>query len=266
STPSPSSVDFAALMTVQSRMLSTLLAHSVAGSELALGIKHAELAVKDLVYIIRTSNLAGKTVLARALEQFAQEAKVTGRHLQQLCSKLDGAVDTVLAFDQYAIRALGEALHSGAADGHDAMTHVFQSGLDVLASEVAGVQEDAALVIAALDALDALEDGLSVIQSLSEHEYLSTGSDVAGSPSFWSVFTGGTPEHQQLAQRLGVLENIDSYRRRSVAYVAATAQTLVVLKADVSQLHKKLVASHSSIGKLPIEVHIASIERSARRL
>lgn len=93
-TPSLKSVDFPALMAIQSRTLSALLAHSVAGSELALGIKHAELAVKDLVYIIRTSNLAGKLVLARALEEFAQQAKATGRRLQQLCSKLDGAVDT----------------------------------------------------------------------------------------------------------------------------------------------------------------------------
>lgn len=170
----------------------------------------------------------------------------------------------VLVFDQYAIRTLDEARHSGAVDGHVAITQLFQSALDVLAFEVAGVQDDAALVIAALDAL---EDELSVIQSLSEHEFLSSGvAAERDAPSFWTKFTGGTPERQELAHRLGVLENIDSYRRRSVAYVAATAQTLVVVEADVSQLHKKLLATHSTIGELPIEVHIASIERSARRL
>ncbi len=86
-------IDFPGLMAVQSRMLDELLAHSAAGSQLALSVKHAELAVKDLGIVVRASNLTSKTVLARSLDEFAQDAKVVGRELQQLSAKLYGAVD-----------------------------------------------------------------------------------------------------------------------------------------------------------------------------
>ncbi len=87
-------IDFPALMAVQSRTLDQLLAHSAAGSQLALGVKHAELAVKDLTIVIKASNLTSKDILGRSLEEFAQQAKGAARDLQQLSAKLYGAVDT----------------------------------------------------------------------------------------------------------------------------------------------------------------------------
>lgn len=90
-------IDFPALMAVQTRTLDQLLSHSAAGSQLALGVKHAELAVKDLGLIVRASNLTTKDLLARSLEEFSQQAKGAGRELQQLSAKLYGAVDTYVS-------------------------------------------------------------------------------------------------------------------------------------------------------------------------
>lgn len=87
-------IDFPALMAVQSRTLDQLLAHSAAGSQLAVGVKHAELAVKDLSIVVRASNLTSKDILGRTLEEFAQQARGAARDLQQLSAKLYGAVDT----------------------------------------------------------------------------------------------------------------------------------------------------------------------------
>lgn len=87
-------IDFPGLMAVQSHTLDELLIHSDAGSQLALSVKHAELAVKDLAIVVRASNLTSKATLAHALDEFAQDAKIVGRELQQLSAKLYGAVDT----------------------------------------------------------------------------------------------------------------------------------------------------------------------------
>ncbi len=86
-------IDFPGLMDLQSRTLDQLLAHSSAGTHLALGVKHAELAVKDLGIMVKASNLTSRDVLARFLQEFAQDAKVTGRELQHLSAKMYGAVD-----------------------------------------------------------------------------------------------------------------------------------------------------------------------------
>ncbi len=86
-------IDFPGLMDLQSRTLDQLLSHSTAGSELALGIRHAELAVRDLGVIVKVSNLTSKHILAHALQEFSQDARDAGRDLQHLSAKLYGAVD-----------------------------------------------------------------------------------------------------------------------------------------------------------------------------
>ncbi|RPD78444.1 hypothetical protein L226DRAFT_456563 [Lentinus tigrinus ALCF2SS1-7] len=261
-TSHPTIIDFPGLMAVQSRILDALLAHSAAGSELSLGVKHAELAVQDLLFLVRTSNLAEKTALARTIEEFATDAKVAGRLLQHFSSKLDGTVDTVLAFNEFALHVLDDMRQPGMVDRQNTMMEVFESALDTLASQVAGVEVDASIALAALDALG---DRLMLVQALCEHEFLSNG-QYPSATSFWSMITGDVPERRQLAYRLEVLNNLDAYRRRSLAYITATTQTLVMIESDVSELHRKLVAPQSEAGELPIDVHIATIERSARRL
>ncbi len=91
--PEVQRADFPSLMTLQSQTLEQLLSHSAAGSQLAVGVKHAELAVKDLSIIVKASNLTIKHELSDALTDFAMDAKIVGRELQQLSAKLYGAVD-----------------------------------------------------------------------------------------------------------------------------------------------------------------------------
>lgn len=86
-------VDFPSLMDLQSRTLDRLLSQSSTGSQLALSVKQAEIAVKDLSTLVRASNLTSKEHLAMSLEEFTVEAKATGRGLQKLSAKLYSAVD-----------------------------------------------------------------------------------------------------------------------------------------------------------------------------
>ncbi len=271
-------VDFPGLMEVQSRTLNELLAHSAAGSQLALSVKHTELAVQDLVFIVQASALTGKLALSRALEEFALEAKAVGRHLQFLSASLDSVVDkyvcssvlrgsiyssfttSVLAFDDYALRKLSASRDPGTLDVQATTVHTFQAAMDVLASEVANVLADATAVGSALDGL---EEKLSVIQTLTAQESFGAGVAVAEqASSFWAFLN----VRRRLAHRIQVLDGLHAYRRRSSSHVTATIQTLVMIEADLSGLHKKLAARQTDGGALPIEVHIASIERSVQRM
>lgn len=86
-------VDYPGLVKVQNSLLDDLVGQSASGQVLALNVKHAELAVRDLIGLVRASNLTGRDALADALSGFVSDAQLTGRGLQQLSAKIHGTVD-----------------------------------------------------------------------------------------------------------------------------------------------------------------------------
>lgn len=89
----PRWADYPRLVDVQSASVEQLLDDSVGGSALSLNVKKAEMATSDLVTLIRISNLQSKDLLAESLSSFVDHARLTGRGLQKLSSKVGGAVD-----------------------------------------------------------------------------------------------------------------------------------------------------------------------------
>lgn len=81
------------LWKIQGASFEALLDESVGGSALALEVKQAEMATRDLASRIRVSDLRTKVTLARILDDFVSDAKKTGRGLQSLSSRVYGAVD-----------------------------------------------------------------------------------------------------------------------------------------------------------------------------
>jgi hypothetical protein len=86
--------DYPKLVDVQSTTFEQLLDQSVSGSGLSLEIKKAEMATSDLITLVRVSDLKSRDMLAESLVEFVGDAKVTGRGLQKLNSKVAGAVDS----------------------------------------------------------------------------------------------------------------------------------------------------------------------------
>jgi hypothetical protein len=78
---------------VQSATFEQLLDESSSGSVLALKIKKAEMATTDLVTLVRVSDLRSRDMLGDALRQFVDDARLAGRALNKLNSKVAGAVD-----------------------------------------------------------------------------------------------------------------------------------------------------------------------------
>ena len=85
--------DFPGLLAIQHRAFDELVANSTTNSELGVNVKHAELAIRDLVVLVKASNLTTKEPLATALSLFSIDARRTGRGLQLLMSKIHGTVD-----------------------------------------------------------------------------------------------------------------------------------------------------------------------------
>lgn len=85
--------DFPSLAAVQQHAIDEFLGYSDNGSQLAVNLKHAELAVQDLIILVKASDLTIKDALADALVEFVIDAKSAGRGLQLLSAKINGAMD-----------------------------------------------------------------------------------------------------------------------------------------------------------------------------
>jgi hypothetical protein len=85
--------DYPSLVKVQSAPFEQLLGESVSGSELALEIKKAQLATRDLVPLLKGSDFKRRDALGDILSEFLQDASKAGRGLQRFNAKLNGAVD-----------------------------------------------------------------------------------------------------------------------------------------------------------------------------
>ncbi|KAI9056720.1 hypothetical protein FKP32DRAFT_1585289 [Trametes sanguinea] len=259
-------VDFPGLMDLQSRTLDRLLSQSATGTQLALNVKQAELAIKDLTTLVLASNLTSKDELAAALKRFTADATVTGRGLQRLSAKLYGAVDRILAFNEYATRRIASGRSSvakGDIDLAESLRQTFQSSFSILSSEVARVTLETARVSGQLDAL---EERLSIVHALCEYENVLTSAAMDSLfAELWTWLGGNRKKLAHLNQHLFVLENVGRYRSLAVAHVAATSEALASIEAQLGELHDKLNTPDAQ-DDISIEVQIASIERSAIRL
>ena len=66
---------------------------NVGTSGIGLRLKQSEIATRDLVTLVRHSELKSRDVLSDALTQFVEDAKRTGEGLHRLSAKINGAVD-----------------------------------------------------------------------------------------------------------------------------------------------------------------------------
>ena len=81
------------MMEIQSKAFDQLLDESAGGTSLSLDIKKTEMATKDLITVVKSSDLRSKLPLAEALDSFVGDSKETGRGLQMLNARINSAVD-----------------------------------------------------------------------------------------------------------------------------------------------------------------------------
>ncbi|KAI1783094.1 hypothetical protein LXA43DRAFT_904310 [Ganoderma leucocontextum] len=264
---SPSSfdrADFPSLVEIQNIVLDDLAARSAGGKDLALNVKHAELAVKDLAVVVRASNLTMKVPLGKALVDFATNARTTSRSLQKLSARINGAADNIVSFNAHAFRTIEAAQQKNAVEVGATVLRAFQTSMNGFSSQITSVMLDATTAMANLDML---EIRLLTIHDLCVQESLTTAitlDDLLW--ELWTLIGGNHSKLRDLRHRMAVLREIQQYRAVAVAYVAATTQTVLLVDAQLSELRDRLTEAVVDPEEIPVEVHLASIERSLLRL
>ncbi|KAI0364225.1 hypothetical protein BV20DRAFT_920104, partial [Pilatotrama ljubarskyi] len=263
--PQTNQVDFPALMSIQHRALDEFLGQSSTGTELALNIRHAELTIRDLIVMVKMSNLTVKHVLSDTLAEFVVDAKSAARSLQRMSSKIQGAIDSITAFNAYALQEINTARGKGRRAHLDAtLVRAFQASMEGFSSQISVLLMN---VAATAQGLDRLDEHLSNASALCVQEAVVTTSaqdDLLW--QLWTVLGGNRGQLRDLAHRSFLLKEVQQYRAVAVAYVAAAMQTLTGVDSDMTELRERLVASSIHEDGIPVEVHIQSIQRGLLRL
>ncbi|KAH8093759.1 hypothetical protein BXZ70DRAFT_1010355 [Cristinia sonorae] len=269
--------DYPKLMDVQSTTFEQLLDSTVGGSELSLEVKKAEMAVTDLLTLAKVSDLKGKDSLVSTLEDFIGDAKQTGRSLQRLASKVAGAVDSIVAVNDHALHtilSIEEKHASGALSilfpfsnslaSREAIRQTFTDAMGVLANQISRVALEAEVSIVNLDRLETRLITLHEIITRENATIVIEKDELLA--QLWTILGGNRQRLRGLDGHLFLLKNIDNYRQRARAHVAATLQSLQAMSEDMEDLRERVAAPEVVGERIPVEVHIKSIKAGLERL
>ncbi|KAJ3755618.1 hypothetical protein EV360DRAFT_96087 [Lentinula raphanica] len=268
--------DFPRLMNAQTSTFEQLLDHSVGGSGLSLDIKKAEMAMSDLVILVKYSKLSSKDVLGEALSTFAHDARRTGRGLQTLGSKVGGAVDLILSVNEYTMARLESTSPSPSFISHALVPFStapsfekmfllsFADSMNTLSTII---QRLVLLAEVELSNLDKLEEHLSLIHEIVSREdslIVNARSELLG--EIWTWLGGNQHELNGHNAHLELLRGIGGFRKQALAHVVSALQILRALSEDMEDMRERMMMPELVGSQIPLEVQISSVQHGLNRL
>ncbi|CAA7267048.1 unnamed protein product [Cyclocybe aegerita] len=269
--------DYPALIDAQSKTFEQLMDESVGGSALSLEIKNAEMATKDLVSLVRISNMKAKDTLARSLEEFVLDAKKTGRGLQKLTAKVGGAVDNIMASNDHALHTIesaranppsrwGELIPWGPKrrTTDEIVTETFEDAMNVLSNNMQRLIVEAERSYQNL--LD-LEEKLATLHELLSREDQTISKEKEDLlAQLWTILGGNQRKVRNFDSHLALLKELSVYRKQALAHVTAALMTLRSMSEDMEDMRERVAAPDLLGPSVPVEVHMKSIRMGLERL
>ncbi|KAJ6576641.1 hypothetical protein DFH09DRAFT_1361543 [Mycena vulgaris] len=257
--------DYPTLVDVQSTTIEQLLDESSSGSALALQIKKAEMATTDLVTLVRVSDLKSRDMLADHLRLFVDQARTAGRALNKLNSKVAGAVDGIMAVNDYALHTI-EAAQSQSPPS--IMQHLIPWSSSKPKSDLilATFEDSMNYLSFTMQSLISREQ-LSVLHEFVSREDASISSahsELLG--ELWSMVGGNQRKLRGYEHHLHLLRGLSQYRKQALVHVVSALQTLTQMSEDIENLRERVTAPELTGSRIPVEVHIKSIQNGLERV
>ncbi|PVG01093.1 hypothetical protein CPB86DRAFT_781993 [Serendipita vermifera] len=253
-------------------------------TNLAMDLKNSEMAVRDLNTLVKLSDIVSKDLLASSLDEFVSSAKEASRHLSKLDAGVGGAVDSILAMDDYAIKTL-ESLDrqekektalssilfpfSSSASTRKQLIQTFNQAAGILESNLRRLIETS---VATTTILNQLESQLLVIHEIVSREEgkVKAGRDeVLG--DLWTYVGANRAKLSNFASHKSLLSQVGHYRSSAAVQVGGTLVQLERLSSDLDELRERvatpvLLDSQDGIPSIPIEVHVMTLQKGVQRL
>ncbi|TFK27764.1 hypothetical protein FA15DRAFT_131496 [Coprinopsis marcescibilis] len=270
--------DYPALVDLEQKTFDQLMDESVAnfGGALTLNLKKTEIAVSDLVELVKLSDLAGKESLAESLKVFVKEAKVTGRGLSALGVN-------IVAVNEWGLNKVAEAHTRDKArktiGGRlaamvpfapkeltlDEVTRdTFGQAMDMLASQLERLIVE---VEANHENLNNLEETLGVIHSIVQREngtWTTLREDLLA--QLWTKLGGNGKRMRSFERHLKMLKEVTVYRKQALAQVVGALQALQEMNDQMEDIRERVSKPDLAQDKIAPEVHMRSIALGLERL
>jgi len=227
--------------------------------------------------LVRVSDLKSKDQIAARLNKFSDDARGTGRSLHSLGAKIQGAVDSITSLNDYALQTieaskvppsfLARVLPFSVSNTNptkEAVIDTFLMSMDNIGHHMVRLRDEAET---SMGHLMRLEEHLMVLHEVTHRDnkaLTAAREDVLA--ELWTWLGGNRREIRKMDLNLDLLKNVEKYRRKGLAHVVATLQTLHALDADMEELRTRVAAPDIVGDRIPIEVHIKSIKAGVDRL
>ncbi|KAG1885887.1 uncharacterized protein F5891DRAFT_1132717 [Suillus fuscotomentosus] len=261
--------DFPHLMQYQSLMFEQILDGSAGGSGLSLEIRKAEFATADLATLVRNSNLLkSNDALADLLATFVRDAKMTARSLTKLSSKVASAVDNIMAVNHYAMRTVEDADKNAASPYsitalapfrtaptmQDVIMDAFSSAMEAFSRAIQRLILEAEIYLSAIREAVIREDAFITAEKSLLLEAL------------WTKLGGNRRTLRGYEQHANLLMDVNDYRKQAQVHIMAVLQILYLMSEDMEDLRERAAAPELVDERIPIQVHIQSIQSGLQRL
>ncbi|KAH9923337.1 uncharacterized protein B0H18DRAFT_864068, partial [Fomitopsis serialis] len=221
---------------------------------ISLKLKQSEVATRDLVTLVRASDLRSRDILAEALMELVKDAKKAGEGLYRLSAKIDGAVDRIVAVNDHAMLTIEAAtvkegllpwlattLMPHLATGASTVVRSYANVMETLVHET---QRMLSMATTSAADLEQLQGHLLTIHEVCLRE---------------GIFGGNRYARQTNEAHLALL-------KEALAHVIATRDALQMLVADVEELRDRSAAPGIVGERVPVEALVRSVSYGIERL
>ncbi|KAJ2921944.1 hypothetical protein H1R20_g15150, partial [Candolleomyces eurysporus] len=266
------------LVEIQSRrfeqLIDDILTSGTSGTSLSLHIKKAEMATADLVALVRLSKLPSKISLVKTLSDFERDARIAEESLHKLDSEVNGAIDSIMAMNNFAMQAIDSARAN--EPGAFAALMIWKPSEKTMDEVVKETFSDAMHYIskhlerlvehgANCANLERLEQKLSTLRDIvaQENETLGEAKEKLLA-NLWTRLGGNRNDLRNLDRNLELLHGLTVYRESALAHVVAALQTVRTVDQELQGMRER-VANFAG-DKVAPDVHMNSIKNALKRL
>ena len=146
----------------------------------------------------------------------------------------------------------------------EVVIETFLTSMDNIGSHMVRLRDEAEI---SMGHLLRLEEHLVVLHEVTHRDNKDlTAAQEEVLAELWTWLGGNKRRLRKMDLNLELLKNVEGYRKKALAHVVATLQTLHTLDADMEELRTRVAAPEIVGDRIPIEVHVKSIKAGLERL
>lgn len=277
--------EFDKLVQAQSQF-EDVLASTQVGANLPMDMKRSEASIRDLKHVVQYSSLPSRNELVFEFTGFIDTARQASQDLSRFNSRIGRAVDHILSTNRWTLTVIDGVNAQDA--GRGALSKWVGDNLNIFAPfqpvslsrdvlldqylrHTGAVEEQILTLIseaqALLNILDNLDGRLDVIASIATRDGIKAEDNKEELfAHLWTKLGGNRSSRAKIDQQIQLLKQVGAYRRMAWAHVSTTIVKLQAIRDNLEDLRERVAMPETVGDKVPLEVHIDSINLGIERL